>query len=113
MWDKRAVVLAGGEDASNEEDKEEVAPAVGSLKPKEMEVTPEQVEPLSQLQNAVIHVVTRATLNQEDALVGQILGQTTGNHTASSTTTNDDVVVVVDIASGEFASGNGGGGHVE
>ena len=44
-WDKRAAVLAGGEDASDEEDEEEVAPAVGSPKPKEMEVNPKQVEP--------------------------------------------------------------------
>ena len=44
-WDKRAAVLAGGEDASDEEDEEEVALAMGSSKQKEVEADPEQVEP--------------------------------------------------------------------
>ena len=44
-WDKRATVLAGGEDASDEEDEEEVAPAMGSPKPQELEVAAEQAEP--------------------------------------------------------------------
>ena len=34
-------MLAGGEDASDEEDEEGVAPAVGSQKQKEMEADPE------------------------------------------------------------------------
>ena len=39
-------MLAAGEDASDvEEDEEEVAPAVGSSKPKEMGVDTEQAEP--------------------------------------------------------------------
>ena len=42
-WDKRAAMLAGGE-VSKDEDEEEMAPAVGSPKPKEMEVDPERVE---------------------------------------------------------------------
>ena len=43
-WKKREAVLAEGEDASDE-DEEEAAPTVGSPKPKEMEVDPEQAEP--------------------------------------------------------------------
>ena len=37
-------MIAGGE-VSEEEEVEEVAPAVGSPKPKEMDVNPEQAEP--------------------------------------------------------------------
>ena len=44
VWEKRAAVLAGGEEASVEEDEEE-APAVGSPLSKEKEVESEQVEP--------------------------------------------------------------------
>ena len=43
-----------GEDASDEEeDEEEVAPAVGSPKQKEMEADPEQVEPEARVEAAV------------------------------------------------------------
>ena len=44
-WKKREAVLAAGEDASDEEDEEEVAPAVGSPKSQELVVNPGQVEP--------------------------------------------------------------------
>ena len=46
MWKKRKAVLAAREDASDkEEDEKEVAPAMGSPKPMEMGVDPEQAEP--------------------------------------------------------------------
>ena len=38
--------MADGEDASDEEDDEEVAPAVGSPKPKEMGVDPKRLSPM-------------------------------------------------------------------
>lgn len=38
-------MLASGEDVSDKEDNEEGPPAVGSPKPKEVNVIPEQVEP--------------------------------------------------------------------
>ena len=44
LWEKRVALLAGGE-ASEDEDEEDEAPAVGSPKPKEMGVDPEQAEP--------------------------------------------------------------------
>ena len=44
-WDKRAAVLAGGEDASDEEADDEGTLVVVSPKPKEVKVVPEQVEP--------------------------------------------------------------------
>lgn len=78
-----------------------------------VELAAQQAEPLLELQDAVIHVVAGTTLNDEDTLVGEVLGQPAGNDTASSATTDDDVVVVVDIAGGEFAGSDGSGSHVE
>ena len=57
-------MLAGGEDASDE-DEEEVAPAVGSPEPKELDVTPEQVEPDAGAEAAVSEPA-ETTVSAED-----------------------------------------------
>ena len=51
-WEKRVAVLAGGEDVSDE-DEEEVALAVGSPEPNELDVAPEQFEPDAGVEAAV------------------------------------------------------------
>ena len=45
MWDKRAVVLAGGEASEDEDLEDELAPAMENPKPMELGVDPEQAEP--------------------------------------------------------------------
>ena len=58
-------MLASGEDASDEEEDEEVAPAMGSPKPKEMEADPEQVEPDARAE-AVVSKLTEIATSAED-----------------------------------------------
>lgn len=74
-----------------------------------VEFAAEQVEPLPQVEDAVIHVVTGAGLDKKGALVGQILGQTAGNHAASRAASDNDIVVAVDLGRWQLVSG----GHVE
>ena len=62
-WDKRAAMLAGGEATSDEEEDDEEAPAVGSPKPKEVDVVPEQGEPDTRAEAVVSdHVETAASV---------------------------------------------------
>ena len=74
-----------------------------------VEFAAEQVEPLPKIEDAIIHIVTGPSLNEQDALVGQILSQTTGNHAASCASSDYDIVVAVDLGRVQLGSG----GHVE
>lgn len=76
-----------------------------------VELSSEQVEPLLEEKDSVIHVIGRAGLDQQDALVGEILGQTTGNDTASCAAADDNKVVGVLVGrrevSGRHVAGPG------
>lgn len=74
-----------------------------------VQLATQEVKPLLEVQDSVIREVTWTTLDNENTLVRQVLGQASGDHTTSSTTANDDVVVAVDILDRELV----GSGHVE
>lgn len=74
-----------------------------------VELAAKQVQPFLQVENAVIHVVAGTTLNDKHTLVGEVLGQSGGDDTASGATTDDNVVVAVEVGAGEVI----GGSHVE
>ena len=57
--------MLGGGEASEDEDEEEAAPAVGSLKPKEMGVDPKQAKP-DVGNEAVVPVPTETAASAED-----------------------------------------------
>ncbi|GJC98195.1 hypothetical protein ColKHC_07021 [Colletotrichum higginsianum] len=69
----------------------------------------EQVEPLPQIQHAVIHKVTGTGLDQEDALLGKGLGQAGGDDATGGAAADDDIVVAVDVGDGELGGGHCGG----
>ncbi len=47
-----------------------------------VKLSPEQSEPLLEVENTIVHEIARAGLNQKNLLVREILGQTRGNDTA-------------------------------
>lgn len=59
-----------------------------------VELASEQVQPILEEKDAVIHEIRRTSFNQEDLLVGEVLGEPAGNDTASSATTDYDKVIV-------------------
>ena len=53
-----------------------------------------EVEPVLEQQYTVVHEVAWAGLDQEDLLVGQVLGESRGNDTASCASSDDDKVIL-------------------
>lgn len=74
-----------------------------------VQLAPKQAQPFPQVEDPVIHEVTRTTLDYEDTLVGQVLGQSAADNTASGATSDNDIVVAVDIANREVVSGSHNG----
>jgi hypothetical protein len=73
-----------------------------------VELTAEEVQPVLEEENAVVQVVRRAGLDEEDLLVGHVLGEAGSDNAASGTATDNDKVIAARLGAGDVR-----GSHVE
>lgn len=62
-----------------------------------VELTTKQVQPLLQIEDAIVHKIARTGLDEKHLLVREILGQPRGDDTASCATANDYIVVLIRV----------------
>lgn len=61
----------------------------------------EEGQPLTQVQDPVVHEVTGAGLDHEDPLVREVLGQARCDHTSGRASADDDIVEAVSLVGSE------------
>ena len=69
-----------------------------------IKVTTKQCKPFFELENLVIVEIARASLDQEDLLLGEVFRQSASNDTASCSTADNNIVKVIDLRGGDVLS---------
>lgn len=66
----------------------------------------EKVQPVFQLENFVVHEITGTCFDQQDLLVGQVLGEPARNDASCGSTAYNQIVEDISISSCELYSGS-------
>jgi len=69
-----------------------------------VELASEQVEPVLQQQDTIVHEIRRASFDEENLLVREVFGESASNDTASGTAADNEKVIVVGSVSWEMCS---------
>lgn len=73
-----------------------------------VQLATEEIQPVFEVQDFVIHEITRASFNQQYSFLWQVLCQSTSNDAACGTSSYDQIIEAINLRGGEF-----GGGHDE
>ena len=73
-----------------------------------VQISSQQLQPVLQQQDAVVHEVARTTLDEQNAHAREILSQPAGDNTAGRTAANNDIVIAVDVAGWDRVRGRHG-----
>jgi hypothetical protein len=69
-----------------------------------IQLSAEEAEPLPQIQDTVIHIITRASLDKENPLVREVLGKTGCDNTSCRTSTDNHIVIPFGVRDGKLCS---------